>query len=354
MALSWGGHCADGVGCVCESGFSGVGDGWLLVGQDCQIWQPALHAVWFACLAASSCALVLRLVLLTREYVLGAPLRARSKRGVLGDPALRGHLFGLFCDVGQVPLATYKVVVGSSVLIGSSWASLVPLLVGSSTWWLDMICNKIDWYIVSSLMTSDNPAMERALATYRANHVKIKAAALVYVGLIFELPFLLLVAIGPSFSSSSAIMHVILLSIWQLIVGHLWVRVLTIFERNLADSLELLTPTGKADEPMEALLRRVRGFLRAGAWSFLWPQLTITLLFICLPWLRSFMPFTFPIIFFQGLAFNLFMMRMQLKPRSSYPRCRAVGASGASGAASFDTPSAKPSTSRDTSESAPR
>ncbi len=345
-ACSWGGHCVDGVGCVCRSGFSGVGDGWLLAGQDCQIWQPALHALWLACLVASSFSLVLRLVLLTREYVLGAPLRARNKRGVLGDPAMRGHLFGLFCDVGQVQLATYKVVVGSSVLIGSSWSSLVSLLVGSTTWWLDMISNKIDWYIVSSLRTSDNPAMERALARYLANHVRIKAAGLFYVGLIFELPFLLLVAVGPSFSSSSAIMHVILLSVWLVMVAHLWMRVLAILERSLADSLELLTPTGKADEPVEALLRKVRKPLRAGALSFIWPQLAMTLFFICVPWLRSFMPVTFPLTLFHGLAFNLIIMRMQFKPRSSYPRRRAIGASGAP---SLDTPAAKPSTSHDTS-----
>jgi hypothetical protein len=131
-------------------------------------------------------------------------------------------------------------------------------------------------------------------------------------------------------------------SLWLMLVSHLWIRVMTIFEQSLAHALDMLTPTGKTDEPMEKLLQRVREALQVGQTHLLIvPQLLLSFLFLAVPWFRSFIPVTFPVSFLQGLIFNLIIMRTQYKPRSSYPRRRAVGV------APFDTTtSAKPGISR--------
>jgi hypothetical protein len=308
---------------VCEPGFGGAGDLWLLE-NDCQLYRPALHGFWAFCLAITVIALVLRTVLAVREFVLGAPLRAKRKLGVLNDPMMVSHISGLICELGQFQAALYKWHFEDEYF-GSSWRSLVPLAVGSTVWWCDFLLSKCHWYVITSLKTSEAPVMREALAMYRRRHVRIKALALACVALVFELPVVVLVLGGPGASNAAAVMHEVLLTVWQVILWIFFRRVLGNFRESLESALTI-APSGSTDDRVAHLLKRVRWFEGQLGLSFIAPPIVLTALIVAWPFARSLTPFMFPFIFVQGLFVNLLFIRMQFKPRSMYPHNRVVDA----------------------------
>jgi hypothetical protein len=332
-ACSWGGQCVEGVGCVCSPGFAGAGDLWLLE-NDCQLYRPALHSCWGICLAITVAALVVRVALAVREGVLGAPLRAKRKRGVLGDPSMAAHLSGLVCELGQLQAALYKWHFQDE-FVGSSWRSILPLAIGSTIWWCDFLLSKSHWYILTSLSTSQAPVLRDALAMYQRRHMRVKVLALACVALIFELPAIVLVLGGPGASNAAAITHEVLLSVWQLILWLFWRRLLGIFRESLEAALTL-APSGSTDESLAHLLKRVRWFEGQLGLKFIVPQLALTTLIVAWPFARSLTPFMFPFIFVQGLCINLLFIRMQFKPRSMYPRRRVFSEERTAGSTDRD------------------
>jgi hypothetical protein len=334
-ACSWGGQCVEGVGCVCAPGFGGAGDLWLLE-NDCQLYRPALHGLWAFCLAITVVALVVRAALTVREGVLGAPRRAKAKGwyGVLGDPSMAAHLSGLVCELGGLQAALYKWHFEDE-FSGSSWRSILPLAISSTCWWCDFLLSKSHLYILTTLRTSQEPAVCDALAMYRRRHVRVKMLALTCVALIFELPAFVLVLGGPGASNAAAITHEVLLSVWQLILWFFWRRLLGIFRENLEAALTL-APPGSTDHSLSNLLKRVRWFEGQLGLKIIAPQLTLTTLIVAWPFARSLTPFMFPFIFVQGWCVNLLFIRMQFKPRSMYPRGRVSSEERTAGATDRD------------------
>lgn len=288
--------------CVCEPGFTGVTD-WYFKNDVCQIHVDSYLSFWKVIFISTIAVMIFQLILVYREIQYGKHFRKAKKKTIFQETRCLLLLSGLLTLTFVMILSSAKSR-NVNRLIGQD-----PMVTGiacccSISWWIQAGYN-LEHIWLATVTRYENKVVKVPIK-------KTSIVAAVFLTFVCPMAVLYYVQDKSMYTDITLISFVLLLECLQI-----YVALTTIWWMGrLITQLDFLRTSGNNPgvDALEAKCKKIHAFMKQNIVGSAMTHIG----FAVWPWLRSFFPYYFAFLVFQGHVVQVCINLLLWKPKNRY------------------------------------